>query len=86
MRDFKIDDYERFKQNCVFTDLKFIVKPRRCFISKRILWLEWAYKQTAVYTDYSTVSMLRAYNPEISIEERYYDKKQYMLGILKGIV
>lgn len=69
-------NYDGFKTHVVGTQLQFVVFPKRCHFTKKILWLEYAYKQTAMWT-----------GPDLPVfEYRYYDKKEFLVNRLKGIV
>ena len=69
-----IDD--PFKRRCIGTELKFTFVPRRCHFTGRILWLEHAYQQT---------SMLTGPGDPI-FDYRWYDKDEFLLAKIKGIV
>jgi hypothetical protein len=47
---FYYDELDSFERNCIGTQYKFVIFPKRCFISNKLLWLTFAYKQTAMYT------------------------------------
>jgi len=65
---------DHFDQRCIGTELKFLFFPQRCFISGKRLWLEKAYKSTAMYlTPDGTV-----------FEHRYYDKYEYLMFKLEN--
>ena len=69
-----IDD--SFKRRCIGTELKFILVPKRCYFSDKVLWFTNAYKQTAIYT-----------GPGDPIfEHRYYDKTEFLVNRLKDVV
>lgn len=67
--------YDPFKDKCVGTQLKFTFLPKKCYITGRTLFFEYAYKQTAMWT-----------NNEIVFEYRYYDKNEFLIAKLKGEV
>jgi hypothetical protein len=70
------DDRYFFKLRCIGTNLKFVLWPKRCDISDKMLWLKHAYKQTAMYTGPG----------DPVFEDRWYDKNEFLLAKIKGIV
>ena len=70
-------DYDyHFKKYCIGTQLKFALLPKRCYFTNKILWLRYAYKQTAMYTGPG----------EPAFEHRWYDKTEFLIGKLKDRV
>ena len=69
-------DYH-FKRCIMGRKLKFTLIPRRCYISKRIMWLENAYCITAGY---------RAGDINWLFEHRWYDKDEYLVARLKDLI
>ncbi len=65
-----------FKSHCIGTDLKLIFFPRICHITRKILWLEYVYKQTAMWTGPG----------DPVFQYRYYDRKEFLIAKLKGEV
>lgn len=65
-----------FKSHCIGTKLKFIFLPRKCSLTGRMLYMEMVYKQTAMYTGPG----------DPVFEYRYYDKNEFLLCKLKGLV
>ena len=65
-----------FNRFVVGRQLKFTLIPRRCYITKRILWLENAYCLTAMYAGPSTPVY----------EHRWYDKNEYIVARLKDLI
>ena len=65
-----------FLSHVIGTELKFIIWPKTCAITGKTLWLEHAYKQTAMWTGPG--------NSEF--EYRYYDKNEFLIAKIKGIV
>ena len=59
---------DAFKYRCIGTELKFILFPRKCYITGKALWLEKAYKQTAMYTGPG----------DPVFEHRWYDKNEFI--------
>lgn len=70
------DDRWHFKRNCIGTTLKFTLWPQKCHITGKTLWLETAYRQVAMWTGPG----------EPVFEYRYYDKNEFLIAKLKGIV
>ena len=65
-----------FKRKCVGTEIEFVILPKKCFLTGRVLMLENAYKQTALWT-----------GPGDPIfEYRWYDKDEFLVARIKGIV
>lgn len=69
-----IDD--GFKRKCIGTELKFALTPKKCYITGKTLWLKNAYKQTAMYTGPG----------DPLFEYRWYDKTEFLLARIKGII
>ena len=69
-------DYH-FKQKTVGRQLKFALFPGRCYITKRIMWLEYAYCVTAMY---------RTDDINFSYEHRWYSKDEYLIARLKDLI
>ena len=69
------DDFH-FNRFVVGRQLKFTLLPRRCYITKRILWLEYAYRLTAMYTGPGTPVY----------DHRWYDKDEYLVARLKDLI
>ena len=67
-------NYDGFNSHCIDTKLKFVFLPKQCHISKKVLWLEFAYRKTAMWT-----------GPGDPIfEHRWYSKLEYIIEQLKG--
>ena len=64
---------DAFAMHCRGTQLKFIVLPKRCYITGRLMFLEYAYKQTAMWPGLD----------DSVFEYRYYDKHQFLVERLK---
>ena len=58
-----------FKQYIKGREFKFALYPRRCYITKRIMWLEYAYCVTAMY---------RTDDNNFSYEHRWYNKDEIL--------
>ena len=70
------DDFH-FNRFVVGRQLKFTLLPRRCYISKRIMWLENVYCITAGYqTGFA----------DWLFEHRWYDKNEYIVARLKDLI
>lgn len=68
--------YDPFSNRCIGTELKFTWVPKKCHITGKKLWLQNAYKQTAVWA-----------SPDDSIfEYRWYDKDEFLIARIKGEV
>ena len=65
---------DNFSKYCIGTQLKFVFFPRKCHITGRVLWLEYVYKQTALYSGPS----------DAIFEHRYYDKTEFLVNKIKG--
>jgi hypothetical protein len=70
------DTYDTFQKYLIGTKLEFIFFPRKCFFSNKILWLELAYKQTAIYSGPG----------EPIFEDRWYDKNEFLMAKIKGVL
>jgi hypothetical protein len=70
------DDYH-FKRCIRGRKLKFALLPRRCYITKRIIWLESAYCITAGYVSGFA---------DWVVEDRWYDKDEYLVARLRDLV
>jgi len=70
-----------FKRCIKGRKLKFTLLPRRCYITKRIIWLEFAYCLTAGYR-------ARAhFGDSIYVyEHRWYDKDEYLVARLRDLI
>jgi len=54
--------------------LKFLLLPRQCELSKKLLWLKFAYKVTHMYTGPG----------EPVFVYKYYNRNDYLVNRLKG--
>jgi hypothetical protein len=68
------NDY--FMDHVVGRQLKVALMPRHCHITNRLLWLEYAYCITAMYTGPG----------EPIFEYRWYDKNEYLIARLKDLI
>jgi len=69
-------DVDIFNKFVIGTELKFVFLPKRCYITGKLLWLQYVYKQTAMYV-----------GPDIPLfEYRYYDKNEFIIKRLKDLV
>jgi len=66
-----------FKRCIKGRKLKFTLLPRRCYITKRIMWLEFAYCITSGY---------QQGNMNYLYENRWYDKNEYLVARLKDLI
>lgn len=69
-------DYH-FKRCIMGRKLKFTLFPRRCYVTKRIIWLESAYCITAGYP----VGFA-----DWLYDHRWYDKDEYLIARLKDLI
>jgi len=69
-------DYQ-FKRCIMGRKLKFTLIPRRCYVTKRIIWLESAYRITAGYPSGFA---------DWLYEHRWYDKDEYLIARLKDLI
>ena len=70
------NNWINFKSHCIGTGLEFAWLPKRCYITKKVLWLKFAYKQTAMWT-----------GPGDSLfEYRWYAREEFVIAKLKGEV
>ena len=70
-----IEDYV-FKHACIDTNIVFVMWPRRCYFTNKILFLKYVYKQTAMWTGPG----------DPVFEYRWYDKEEFLVNKLKGVV
>jgi len=68
--------YDPFKNKCIGTEYKFTWLPQRCYITGNRLWLKKAYRQTAFWTGPG----------EPVFEYRWYEKDEFLIAKIKGIV
>lgn len=66
--------YDGFKDHCIRTQLKFVMWPKKCHFTGKTVWLEHAYKQTAMWNGPGTPVY----------EYRWYDKDEFLIQRLKG--
>lgn len=67
-------NYDGFNRHCIDTRLKFVFLPKRCHVSGKLLWLELAYRKTAMWTGPG----------DPIVEHRWYDRHEYIIEQLKG--
>jgi hypothetical protein len=73
-----------FKKNILGRQLKFALFPRQCHITKRLIWLEFAYCVTAMYRpDFSIYKTDSIY---VGYEHRWYSKDEYLIARLKDLI
>lgn len=70
------NDNQVFKNHCIGTELKFAWTPKKCHITGKKLWLEYAYMQTGLWTGPG----------DPLFEYRWYDKEQFLIARIKGDV
>ena len=71
-----VQSYDYFKDRVIGRRLKFTLMPRRCYITKRIIWLSNAYCITAMYTGPGSPAY----------ETRWYGKNEYIVARLKDLI
>ena len=72
-RNDRADNWDYFDRHSIGTQLKFVFFPKRCHASGKLLWLELAYRKTAMWT-----------GPGDAIfEHRWYSKLEYIIEQLK---
>jgi hypothetical protein len=69
-------DNDSFKRRCIGWKLIFCLWPRRCFYTGKYLWLQLAYRGTAMITGPG----------EPIFEDRWCEKREYLFLKIKGIV
>ena len=65
-----------FRKSCLGKELKFSFLPRHCAISNKPIFLEYAYRLTAMYTGPG----------EPLFEYRWINKDEYLIAKIKGIL
>lgn len=66
------DDW--FYRNCLGWNLSFALWPRRCDITNCVIWLEYAYRGTAILTGPG----------DNIVEHRWHDKMEHLIWKIKG--
>lgn len=67
---------DSFKRRCIGTELKFVWWPKHCYISHKLLWLEYAYMQTSVWP----------ISGQNMFDYRWYNKSEFLIARLTGKV
>lgn len=67
-------NYDGFKSHCIGTVLKFVLFPRKCHITHQWIWLEYAYRQTAMWTGPG----------DPVFENRWYNRTEFLIERIKG--
>jgi hypothetical protein len=62
--------------------LKFVWFPTRCDLSKKIMWLTYAYQGTSTY--YLPVDM--SMNKRLVVSTRWITKQEFIFGKIKGTI
>ena len=70
-----IEDYV-FKHACIDTSIVFVMWPRRCYFTNKILFLKYVYRQTAMWTGPG----------DPVFEYRWYDKNEFIKAKLQELV
>jgi hypothetical protein len=71
-----MQSYDYFKHRIVGRHLKFALIPRRCYVTKRRIWLESAYCVTSMTTGPG----------EPLFEYYWFDKDEYLIARLKDLI
>lgn len=69
-------DNSLWNRRCLGWELKLSLLPRRCTYTGKYLWLEYAYKGTAMITGPG----------EPVFETRWCNKKEYLFLKIKGVI
>lgn len=69
-------NYDGFKTHVIGTQQRFAIFPKRCHLSKKIIMLENAYVQTAMWTGPG----------DPVFEHRWYDTNEFLIAKIKGEV
>ena len=64
---------QAFRDRAQWTE-EFAWLPHRCDITKRIIWLQWAYRGRAVWTGPG----------DDAVETRWHDRHEHLIYTLKG--
>ena len=76
MEDSEPQAYDPFKNRCIGTEYKFALMPKKCYLTGKRLWLKKAYKQTAMWLGPG----------DAAFEYRWYDKDEFLVARIKGII
>ena len=63
-----------FYRRCLGWQLKFALWPRRCDLTKKLIWFNFGYRGTAVLTGPG----------DDIVEQRWHDKHEHIIWRLKG--
>jgi hypothetical protein len=70
----RLDDWHFYKR--AQWRLKFVFLPKKCDLSKKLIWLKFAYQGESVYT-----------GPGTPISEfRWINKKEFLFAKIRGII
>lgn len=72
----RFDSHDYFYERCISKELCWSFLPRRCYASGKFICFTKGYKLVAMYTGPGT--------PEY--EYRWFDRKEYMIAVLSGIL
>jgi len=70
------DSNQAWKDHCIGWKKQLSIIPRYCFYSNKLIWLQMAYKGTAMWTGPG----------EPVFEHRWVNKNQYLLEKVKGTI
>jgi hypothetical protein len=65
-----------WKRKCLGWEYKFFLIPRRCYFSKKLIWLKHGYEGVAMWTGPG----------EPAFDIRWVDRNEYLLAKIKGII
>ena len=63
-----------FYRRCVGWQLRFVWWPAECHLTKRRMWLEWAYRGTSVF----------AGPGDSMVEHRWHERNEHIIWKIKG--
>ena len=72
----RVDSWDHFDHHSIGTTMRFAWLPKRCYLSDKRLWLQFAYRKVAMWTGPG----------EPVFEYRWYHKDEYLIAQLKGNV
>lgn len=65
-----------WQNKCIGWQLKFSFIPRRCYFSKKVIWLRHAYRGAAMWTQPG----------ENIFDIRWADRHEYLIARIKGVI
>ena len=64
-----------FKRRCIGWKLKFVLWPKRCYFSGKLLWLRFAYQGTSILT-----------GQDLDFEFMWVERKEWLFQRIKGSI